>query len=103
MYVPKQDDAFGSAYFFYGLRGHDLRNTSYYQSYLLTRTRWKTLNTPSQRCDEGNAAANTTQCITRYLEQKVGCSMGLLGTDPELKRYIPMSSHPAQCFSNVLF
>ena len=89
MYIPKQDDAFGSSYFFKGLGAPS--NKSYYRSYLVTRTRWKTISTPNQRCDDGNSAANTTTCITRYIEQKVGCSMGLQGTDPNLSRYPNLS------------
>lgn len=84
MYVPKQDDAFGGCYFYRGTGV--LSNGSYYQSYTLTRTRWKTLNTATQRCDEGKSAANTTKCITRYLERTIGCSLGLHGTDPGVKR-----------------
>ena len=88
MYIPKFDGAFGSYYFYKILLGSNYSpcNNSCHQSYLLTRTRRKTLNTPGQRCDEGNGAPSTTQCITRYLEQKIGCSMGLRGTNPKLKR-----------------
>ena len=85
MYIPKQDEAFGSFYFYLALGSPS--NKSYYRSYLLQRTRWKKLSTPNQRCMEGISAANTTRCITRYLEQKVGCSMDLHGSDPKLKRY----------------
>ena len=85
MYIPKQDEAFGSFYFYIALGAPS--NKNYYRSYLLTRTRWKTLSTPSQRCDDGKSEANTTKCITRYMEQTVGCSMGLHGTDPNLNRY----------------
>ena len=54
--------------------------------YNLERIHWKTLNTESERCDESESEPNTTICITRYIEQSVGCSMGYHGTDPEKER-----------------
>ena len=88
MYIPKFDGAFGSYYFYKALLGSNYSpcNKSCGQSYLLTRIRRKTLNTPSQRCDEGDGPVNTAQCISRYLDKKIGCSMGLHGTDPKANR-----------------
>ena len=83
MYLPRQDGAFGSFYFFKKLPPY---NVLTYDNYLLERTHVKTLNTQNQRCDEENSGVDTTTCITKYLEQTVGCSMGLHGTDPDLKR-----------------
>ena len=90
MYFPKQDEAFGSYYFHKSYHPPKNQNYTYryQQSFRLERTHWKTLPTENQRCGKpGNSGADTTTCITRYLEQTVGCSMGLLGTDPDLKRY----------------
>ena len=88
MYIPKSDGVFGSYYFYKTIETPG--NKSYSQDYLLTRSHWKTLNTPRRRCDEGKKAASTTRCIARYLEQKVGCSMGLHGNDAVLKWYAPI-------------
>ena len=84
MYFPKQDEAFGSFYFY--KRMPVGRNRAYIAKYRLERTYWKTLRTESHICNEQNSEANTTKCITRYLEQKVGCSIGMQGTDPDMKR-----------------
>ena len=86
MYFPKRDEAFGSFYFYISMpQYHGV------QSYRLERTHYKTLRTESQRCDNRIDGANTTTCITHYLEQMVGCSMGMYGTDPGIKRYQLMS------------
>ena len=90
MYFPKQDEAFGSFYFDKSYNPPKNQNYTfrYIQSFRLVRTHWKTLPTENQRCDERwNSGTDTTNCITNYLEQTVGCSMGLLGTNPKLKRY----------------
>ena len=84
--MPKRDAAFGSFYIHKILPIYKDR-VMHHQIYRLERTHWKTLNTGNQRCDEENATHNTTQCITRYIEKKVGCSMGMYGTDPDIKRY----------------
>ena len=85
MYFPRMDEAFGS--FYISRIMQDLpRKIVYMQSYRLERTHWKTLNTENQRCDEGRSAANMTNCITRYLEQTIGCSVGLYGSDHGVKR-----------------
>lgn len=85
MYFPKQDGSFGSFYFYKDVATKNPRK--YFQTYRLERTHHKTLTTENQRCHEGTTRVDTTICITRYLEETVGCSMGLYGTDPGLSRY----------------
>ncbi len=34
------------------------------------------MDDPSQRCDEENPTVDVTRCITRYLEQRLGCRHG---------------------------
>ena len=83
MIFPKVDGIFGSAY----LEKRNLPNRTYEQSFSITRTRWKTLNNEDKRCDEDpHSEANTTECVTRYLENKIGCSMGLSGSDLDVQR-----------------
>ena len=84
MYFIKEDNAFGSYYQF--LRMPRERGTRFLAKYNLERTFWKTLNTESERCDETESDPNTTKCITHYIEQSVGCSLGYHGTDPEMER-----------------
>ena len=80
MYIPKQDEAFGSFCIYRMMTKHEGK------IYRIERTRWKTLNTEKQRCDNENATNNTTKCITRYIEETIGCSMGMYGRDQDLKR-----------------
>ena len=84
MYFPKRDEAYGSSYIFKRMPKRE--GTMYSQKYRLERTHWKTLDTENQRCDEVNDNKNTTQCITTYIEKTVGCSVGMFGTDPHMKR-----------------
>ena len=88
MYLPKIDQVFGSYYLLLRIpqkyigTGHCLA-----QEYKLGRTHWKTLDKESNRCDEVKTEAKTTECITRYMEKNLKCSMGLQGSDGKIKRY----------------
>ena len=84
MYLPRQDQLFGSYYFPVGMPTD--KEVFTIASYELERTHWKTLNTEKDRCDETDSEANTTKCITQFLEQSVGCSMGSYGADPSMER-----------------
>ena len=84
MYFVKKNNPFGSYYFY--LEMPNDREVKWYTSYQLERTRWKTLNTENERCDDTDSDPNMTKCITGYLERSVGCSMGLHGTDPDMER-----------------
>ena len=87
MYFPKKDGVFGSSFFYKPIQSIHARNKKYGQSYRLEQTHLKILRTENQICDDGNSEPNTTMCITRHLEKTVGCSMGMLGTDPHMERY----------------
>ena len=43
------------------------------------------MDRPEKRCAEQNTEANTTKCITNYIEHTTGCSMGLSGSNPEIQ------------------
>ena len=85
MYIPKQDEAFGSFYFYITM----ITRPKYHgeQKYRIERTHYKTLRTEKQRCDDRVDVANTTTCITQYIEQTVGCSIGMYGTESTVQRY----------------
>ena len=87
MYFPKKDGIFGSSYFYKDMPAHRYGHKRFGQTYRLDRTHWKIMRTKDQICDEGNSEPNTTMCITRHLENKVGCSIGMLGADPHIERY----------------
>ena len=89
MYFPKINGAFGSDFTYLKLdrlRLKDKNTTGFYKFYTMKQTQWKELDTPRKRCKVDSAVANTTRCITQYLENKVGCSMGLARSDPQLSR-----------------
>ena len=79
MYFPKVDEIFGSKVFYSPMAEGS-------PTYKIKRIRWKALDTPGKRCTSQDTEANTTKCITAYMENTIGCSMGLAGSD----RQIPM-------------
>ena len=89
MYFPRPDKIFGSDYIILDIaeiiQKETLNETGLYQYFELERTFWKSLNTTEKRCDMGNTA-HTTKCITNFLEQTIGCSMGLAESNPDVKR-----------------
>ena len=68
----------------YILKKETLNETGLYQYYELERTYWKALDTPEKRCDMKNTAF-PTKCITNYLEKTIGCSMGLVESNPNVQ------------------
>ena len=56
--------------------------------YHLKRIEWKFLNTEKMPCDEERRDPNTTGCITSFLERETGCSLNLLGGDPNIPKYV---------------
>ena len=85
MYFPKIDEIYGSEFIYLRVdEAMHTANTSYVQSFKIRKTHWKALDTPEKRCDEEYSEANTTQCLTSYLERTVGCSMGISGGDQQL-------------------
>ena len=89
MYFPKPDNIFGSDYMILDIaeiiQKENLNETGLYQYFELQRTFWKSLDTPEKKCDMKNKGL-TTKCITNFLEQTIGCSMGLAESDPGVER-----------------
>ena len=83
MFLPNNDKIFGS----YSLKIDSPANFdkpgdegAYYQEYEISRTRWMNLDLAESRCNPDKSGENTTECITEYLENRIGCSMDLQGT-----------------------
>ena len=71
MYFPKTDEIFGSHHM--SITVTKVKKGYYDQHFTLTRIRWKTLDSDVKRCDEDTTLkANTTECITHHLEDKIG-------------------------------
>ncbi len=49
----------------------------------ISKTRVKALNVPDQPCleDDGAAPPDVSACITKFVEDKVGCRTMMVGTD----------------------
>ena len=85
--TEKTDDIFGQKDIPINV-GNQLRNSvqfGYYsKEYKIKRTHWKAMDKPEKKCSEETTEVNTTVCITNYIEQTTGCSMGLYGSNPEI-------------------
>ena len=84
MYFPKLDEIYGSELIYLKADKPPNQTTIYQQTYKMTKTHWKAVDTPEKRCDESDSTANTTQCITSYFEHTIGCSMGLAGSNKQI-------------------
>ena len=81
------DDIYGSELIFLSVNS-EMRKAGTFglQPYKIKRTLMKGLDTPTKRCDKDGSVARISQCITSYLESKIGCSMGLLRSDRQAPR-----------------
>ena len=103
MHFPKIDEIYGSDFIIIKMeeqiklmqKGQKQENNNnndtqenihFEQNFKLRRTRWKMLDTEKKRCDNTDRPADTTECIRRFFESKVNCSMGLDGGKPTIKR-----------------
>ena len=94
MYFPKKDKIFGSDYMSVQVDSAHVKTGMkdgklFYivATYKMAKTHWKALDRNTKRCmSENYKEANTTKCITEYLENKVGCSVVLSGSNSKIKR-----------------
>ena len=89
IYLPKSDEIYGSAFLLLNVdvNKEGRKGLNFHQTYMMSTTQWKAMDTEKKRCDKGSEEAETTKCITRYLENKIGCSLGLSGSNPNVVRY----------------
>ena len=87
MYFPKVDGIYGSDLIylvFDNLMSKTGKKRCFGQSHKIEKTHWNALDTSDKRCDPSSSVAKTTQCLTRYLERTIGCSMGLAESDAQI-------------------
>ena len=82
MYFPKVDGIYGSDLIF--ITFADIKTGCLNQAHKIEKTHWNALDTPSKRCDPSSSGAKTTECLTRYLEHTIGCSMGMAKSDAKI-------------------
>ena len=88
MYIPKINKVFGSEFIYLKVDSTMMKDHNYvYTFYKMSQTQWKALDTSQKRCKSDGREANTTQCLTKFLEQRIGCSMGLARSNPKVARY----------------
>ena len=70
-------------------------SASYRQTFKMRRTHWKSLDSPHKRCNDDGVKANTTHCLTSYVEHMVGCSIGSAQGDPQMARQVGVNNKKA--------
>ena len=80
MYVPNRVKVYGS-------NNDDIEIPAtyakyYYKRMIMTKTHLKSLNQPSEPCSSDKNAADTSICIAKYIEEKLGCNPLILGSHP---------------------
>ena len=87
MYLPRADKIFGSEYILLRHKEKMENGTEFHQIYDVERANWESLDSQEKRCDSENKNY-ATKCITNFLENYIGCSMGMAESDTEMERYI---------------
>ena len=88
MYLPRADRSFGSDYTYMQLFELERERESgmvLQQMYEVDRAHWKSLDSKERRCDSENKNY-VTKCITKFLENSIGCSMGMPESNKEVDR-----------------
>ena len=88
MYLPRADRSFGSDYIFLqlsNLNKERKNGTILTQMYELDRAHWKSLDSEERRCDTENKNY-VAKCVIHFLENLIGCSMGMTDSDNGLGR-----------------
>ena len=91
MFLPNHDKIFGSHYLKIESPSKSVDPSSvdkpdFYQEYAISITHLMNMDLAESRCNTCKTKENTTKCITNYLEEQIGCSMGLQGSTSGLKR-----------------
>ena len=81
MFVPNLVELYGSQVTLPQNRGIDIwRKECYSYDMKITKSHLKALDQPSEHCDSSTRDLNTSDCIARYIEDKIGCSMKIHGS-----------------------
>ena len=87
-FIQRADRVFGSEYIIFQnpeFQKEIKNGTDYIQVYEVQRTYWEALDSKERRCDEENKHY-PTECVTNFLEDSIGCSMGMAESDDKLER-----------------
>ena len=83
MFVPNVRTVYGSAHQVVTLSARGCapwQKIKFSTIVYITKTQMKAIDQPAQRCHERTTNTNTSACIARFIEQKLGCSAMTLGS-----------------------
>ena len=78
MHIPNWVKVYGSQYL--SIKAY-WSTKAYHQRILLSKSHWKALDQPSERCVEDTKTQNASSCIANFIEGRLGCKVGLHGSD----------------------
>jgi hypothetical protein len=81
MYIPSFSRVFGSVMKQFQLDQN--ASVGNFQQFEITRTQWKALDQPSDRCNSTHDNPDTMACITEYIETECGCTIPLAKTNSD--------------------
>ena len=80
MFVPNLVEVYGSQVTLPQNRGIDIwMGECYNYDMKITKSHLKALDQPSEQCDSSTRDPNTSECIAKYIEDRIGCSMKIHG------------------------
>ena len=81
MFVPNRVGVYGSQYTQAKNSHNDviqrIDHVCYKYEMEITKSGLKSLDQPTERCDSSTKHSKTSQCIARYIEDRIGCSMNI--------------------------
>ena len=83
MFVPNVRTVYGSAHQVVTLSARGCapwQKMKFSTIVYITKTQMKAIDQPTQRCHDGTTDTNTSACIARFIEQKLGCNAMTLGS-----------------------
>ena len=85
MFVPNGRAVFGSATAIvrtdsFGQGCSNINSVKFSQVIYMTRTHLKSLDQPTQPCNQENVNVNTSACIAMFIEKQLGCKSLILGS-----------------------
>ena len=80
MYVPNSVKVYGSN--MDDITISPLGYKYYYKRMIMTKTHLKSLNQPSEPCSSDRRRPDTSICIAKHIEEKLGCNPLILGSRP---------------------
>ena len=86
MVLPNWVKVFGSQYIRTTFENNMDKAFSYEQNIEISRSYFEALDHPSEPCISDNNTANVSECIAKFIEGRMGCSIRVHGAKGPVRR-----------------